>query len=89
MGGTSKEFRKKCNCNMKKQQQQKLKAETYFHQRIAFVWKLILIMHIDICWLVRVRGHLDKVAKEQQRIKQKKLPTFSGNSYLLKKMVLE
>ena len=43
---------------------------------------------IDICWLVRVRGDLDKVEKEQQRIKQKKLSTLSSNSSL-KKMVFE
>ena len=39
---------------------------------------------VDICWLVRVRGHLDKVKKEQQRIKQKKLFTLSSNSSLKK-----
>ena len=35
---------------------------------------------VDICWLMKVRGHLDKGEKEQQRIKQEKLPTLSGNS---------
>ena len=43
---------------------------------------------IDICWLVKVRGHLDKIEKEQQRIKRKKLSTLSGNSSR-KKMVFE
>ena len=43
---------------------------------------------VDIFCLVRVRGHLDKVEKEQQRIKQKKLPTLSSNSSL-KKVVSE
>ena len=33
---------------------------------------------------MRVRGHLGKVEKEQQRIKPKKLPTISGNLYLKK-----
>ena len=37
---------------------------------------------VDICWLVKVRGHLDKVEKKQQRIKQKKLSTPSGYSSL-------
>ena len=37
---------------------------------------------------MRVRGNLDKVEKEQQRIKQKKLPTLSSNSSL-KKVVSE
>ena len=43
---------------------------------------------IDICWLVKVRGHLDKVQKERQRIKEKKLSTLSSNSSV-KKMVFE
>ena len=37
---------------------------------------------------MKVRGHLDKIEKELQRIKQKKLSTLSGNSSL-KKMVFE
>ena len=37
---------------------------------------------IYMCWLVKVRGHLEKDEKEQLRIKQKKLPTLSGNSSL-------
>ena len=51
-------------------------------------WVEINGKRVDICWLVRVRGHLDKVEKEQQRIKQKKLSTLSSNSSL-KKMVFE
>ena len=51
-------------------------------------WVEINGKRVDICWLVKVRGHLDKVVKEQQRIKQKKLPTLSSNSSL-KKMVFE
>ena len=42
---------------------------------------------VDICWLVKVRGHLDKVEKDQQRIKQKKLSTLSGNSSLKKRFL--
>ena len=51
-------------------------------------WVEISGKRVDICWLVRVGGHLDKVEKEQQRIKQKKLFTLSSNSSL-KKMVFE
>ena len=43
---------------------------------------------IGTCWIVKVRGNLDKIEKEQQRIKWKKLFTLSGNSSL-KKMVFE
>ena len=51
-------------------------------------WVEISGKRVDICWLVKVRGYLDKVNKEQQRIKQKKLPTLSGTSSL-QKMVFE
>ena len=51
-------------------------------------WVEISGKRIDICWLVKVRGHLDKIEEEKQRIKQKKLSTLSGNSSL-KKMVFE
>ena len=47
-------------------------------------WVEISGKGVDICWLVRVRGHIDKVEKEQQRIKQKKLSTLSSNSSLKK-----
>ena len=51
-------------------------------------WVEISGNRIDICWLLKVIGHLDKVEKEQRRIKQRKLSTLSGNS-VLKKMVFE
>ena len=35
-------------------------------------WLEISGKYIDICWLVTVRGHLDKFEKEQQRKKKKK-----------------
>ena len=38
----------------------------------------------DICWLGRVRCHLDNVEKEQQRIKQKKPSSLSSSSSLKK-----
>ena len=39
-------------------------------------WVEISSKHIDICWLVKVRGHLDKVENEQQRTKQKSCLLF-------------
>ena len=48
-------------------------------------WLEISGKRVDICWLGRVRGHLDKVEKEQQRIMQKKSSTLSSNSSLKKK----
>ena len=44
-------------------------------------WLEISGKYIDICWLVTVRGHLDKFEKEQQRITQKK-------SYVLFQVIL-
>ena len=38
-------------------------------------WVEIDVKNFHINWLVKVRGHLDKVEKEQQIIKQKKLCT--------------
>ena len=35
---------------------------------------------INICWFVKVRDYLEKVEKDQQRIKQEKLFTVSVNS---------
>ena len=52
-------------------------------------WLEINGKHVDICWLGRVRGQLDKVEKEQQRIMQKKSSTLSSNSSLKKKKVFE
>ena len=34
-------------------------------------WVEISGKRVDICWLVKVRGHLDKLEKEQHRIKHK------------------
>ena len=47
-------------------------------------WVEISGKRVDVSWLVKLRGHLDKVEKEQQRIKQKKLSNLSGNSSLKK-----
>ena len=51
-------------------------------------WVEISGKRIDICWLVKVRGHLEKTEKKQQRIKRKELSTLSGNSSP-KEMVFE
>ena len=51
-------------------------------------WAEISGKRVGVCWLVKFRGHIDKVEKEQQRIKQKRLSTLSGNSNV-KKLVFE
>ena len=89
VGGTSKEFQKKWDCNLKETEMKcrDLLLEEYCSKLFSLMdsfWVEINGKRVDICWLVRVRGHLDKVEKEQQRIKQKKLSTLSSNSSLKK-----
>ena len=43
-----------------------------------------MVSVLDICWLVKFRGHVGKVEKEPQRIKKKNLSTLSGSSSLKK-----
>ena len=93
VGGTSKDFQKKWDYNLKETERKcrDLLLEEYCDKLFTLMnsfWVEISSKSIDICWLVKVRGHLDKIEKEQQRIKQKKLSTHSGNSSL-KKMVFE
>ena len=35
-----------------------------------------MVSVLDICWLVKFRGHVGKVEKEPQRIKKKNLSTL-------------
>ena len=80
-------------CNLKKTEMKcrDLLLEEYCNKLFLLMdsfWVEISGKRVDICWLVKVRGHLDKVEKEQRRIKQKKLSNLSGNSSL-RKMVFE
>ena len=66
---------------------QDLLLEEYCNKLLSLMdsfWVEISGRHVGICWLVTVRGHLDKAEKDQQIIKQKKLSTISGNSSLKK-----
>ena len=51
-------------------------------------WEEIAGANVDLNWLVKVRSHLDKIEKEQEKFKRKKLSSLSRNSSL-KKMVFE
>ena len=93
VGGTSKDFQKKWDYNLKetKRKYRDLLLEEYCDRLFTLMdsfWVEIRGKSIDICWLVKVRGQLDKIEKEQQRIKLKKLSTLSGNSSL-KNMIFE
>ena len=50
-------------------------------------WEVIAGAHVNLSWLIKIRSHLDKTEKEQEKVKQKKLSSLSRNS-ILKNMVL-
>ena len=93
VGGTSKEFQKKWDYNLKQREMKcrDLLLAEYCNKLVSLMdsfWTEISGKRVDICWLMKARGDLDKVEKEQQRIKQKKLSILSGNSSV-QKMVFE
>ena len=93
VGETSKEFQKKWGCNLKETEikYQDLLLEEYCNNSFLLMdsfWVETSGKRVDICWLVKVKGHLHKVEKEQQRIKRKKLSNLPANS-IFKKMVFE
>ena len=55
---------------------------------LSCFWEAIVYVNVDITWLVNVRNHLDKIEKEQAKIKRKSLASLSRNSNL-KRIVLE
>ena len=89
VGGNSKKFQKKWDCNLKETEIKcrDLLLEEYCSKLLSLMdsfWVDLSGKHVDLCWLVRFRGHSDKVEKEEQRIKQKKSSTLSSNSSLKK-----
>ena len=93
VGGTSKEIQKKWGFNLKETEMEcgDLLLEEYCKKLFLLMdsfWVEIRGKRVQICWLVKVRGHLEKVEKKQKRIKQKKLSNLSGK-FSLKKMVFE
>ena len=51
-------------------------------------WEVTVGANVNLNWLIKIRSHLDKIKKEQEKVKRKKLSSLSRNSNL-KKMVLE
>ena len=89
VGRTLKESEKKWDCNLKETEMRYWHSilEEYCNKLFSLIdsfWVENSGKHIDVYWLLKVRGHLDKVEKEQRRIKQKKLSTVSGNPNLKK-----
>ena len=50
--------------------------------------KLIASANVNLNWLIKIRDHLNKIEKEQEKVKRKKLSCLCRNSSL-KKMVFE
>ena len=93
MGGTSKDFEKKWDGNLKDIESncRGLLLEEHYKKLfylMNYFWEAIVDVDVDIIWLVKVRNHLVKIEKEHSKIKQKKLANLSRNSHL-KRMVLE
>ena len=40
---------------------------------LSCFWEAIVYVNVDITWLVNVRNHLEKLEKEQAKIKRKRL----------------
>ena len=51
-------------------------------------WEVIAGAYVNLNWLIKIRSHLGKIEKEQEKVKRKKLSSLSRNSSF-KKMVFE
>ena len=81
VGGTSKKFQKKWDCNLKETEMKcrDVLLEEHYSKLFSLMgrfWLEISGKRVDICWLVRVRGHLDKVERKQQELSRKSLLLF-------------
>ena len=73
VGGASKEFQKKWDCNLKEIEMKflQLLLEEYGNKLFSLMdsfWVEISGKRVDNFWLVTVRCHLDEVEKEQKRL---------------------
>ena len=76
LGGTSNKFGKKWDCNLKetKMKCRYLLLEEYCIKLFPLIDNFLVQIsgkRVSVCCLVKVRGHLDKGEKEQQRISRK------------------
>ena len=47
-------------------------------------WEVIAGANVDLNWLIKVRSHLDKIEKEQEKFKREKLSSLVRNFSLRK-----
>ena len=93
VGGTSENFEQKWDANLREMEIKcrDLLLEEHCEKLFCLMdsfWEEIAGANVDLNWLVKVRSHLDKIEKEQEKVKRKKLSSLSRNSSL-KKMVFE
>ena len=91
VGGTSENFEQKWDANLREMEIKcrDLLLEEHCEKLFCLMdsfWEEIAGANVDLNWLVKVRSHLDKTEKEQEKVKWKKLSSLSRNSSL-KKMV--
>ena len=93
VGGTSENFEQKWDANLPEMEIKcrRLLLEEHCEKLFCLMdrfWEEIAGANVDLNWLVKVRSHLDKIEKEQEKVKPKKMSSLSRNSSL-KKMVFE
>ena len=84
VGGTSENFEKKWDANLRDLLLEE-NCEKLFCLMDSF-WEVTAGANVNLNWLIKTRGHLDKIEKEQEKVKRKKLSSLSRN-LSLKKMV--
>ena len=93
VGGTSKDFEKKQDGNLRDIESKCRDLLLEEHCKKLFnlmncFWEAIVDVDVDFSWLVKVRIHLDKIEKERAKTNREKSASLSRNSHL-KRMVLK
>ena len=88
---TSENFEKKWDANLHERETKCRDLLLEEHSENVFClmdsfWEAIAGANVDLNWLIKVRSHLNKTEKEQEKVKRKKLYSLSRYSSL-KKMV--
>ena len=89
MGGTSQNFEKKWDANLREMERkcQDLLLEEHCEKLFCLMesfWEVIAGANVSLNWLIKIRSHLNKIEKEQDKVKQIKLSSLLRNSSLNK-----
>ena len=77
----SENFEKKWDMNLREMERKcrdsllEKHCEKLFRLMDSF-WEVIADTNADLNWLIKVRSHLDKIEKEQEKVKRKKLSSL-------------